>query len=163
MANTKHLHNTAGVDAGLVGLLEKIEQYYECKLSDAQEAELRREVAFTRLKHPAIDEARALMGFRRHRERRPVARYAVVAASVAVLIATAVYMPKASVDSDNTCIAYAGGVCVTDEAAVERILSENMNDFSQNLETADDLLRSGWEDAATEICAYKDDFDFLEI
>lgn len=163
MANTKHLHNQAGGDAGLARLLDEIEQYFDCKLSDAQEAELRREVAFTKLKHPAIDEARALLGFRRQRVRRPVARYAAAAASVAVLIAAAVYMPKPSVGTDNTCIAYAGGVRVTDEAAVERILSENISDFSQNLESADDLLLNGWEDAARVICAYQDDFDLREI
>lgn len=164
MANTKHLHNQAGGDAGLARLLDEIEQYFDCKLSDAREAELRREVAFTKLKHPAIDEARALMGIRRQRRRRPVARYVAAAASVAVLIAVvAVFMPKPSVGVDSTCIAYAGGVRVTDEAAVERILSENISDFSENLETADDLLQQGWEDAATVISDYQNDFDFSEI
>lgn len=163
MANTKHLHNQAGGDAGLARLLDEIEQYFDCKLSDAQEAELRREVAFTKLKHPAIDEARALMGIRRQRRRRPVARYAVAAASAAALITVAVFMAKPSVGVDSTCIAYAGGARVTDEAAVERILSENMSDFSENLETADDLLRQGWEDAATVISDYQNDFDFSEI
>ena len=163
MANTKHLHNQAGGDAGLARLLDEIEQYFDCKLSDAQEAELRREVAFTKLKHPAIDEARALMGFRRQRRRRPVARYAAAAASAAALITVAVFMAKPSVGTDSTCIAYAGGTRVTDEAAVERILSENMSDFSENLETADDLLLQGWEDAATVISDYQKDFDFSEI
>ena len=48
-------------------LLALLERYYECSLSDEDEHRLRGIIATTRLRHPAIDEARAVMGFRRAR------------------------------------------------------------------------------------------------
>lgn len=40
------------------------ERYFDCSLSDAEEELLRDMLGRTRLSHPAIDELRALTGFR---------------------------------------------------------------------------------------------------
>ena len=46
-------------------LLELIERFYDCSLSDEEERQLRLTISSTTYSHPSIDEAKALMGFRR--------------------------------------------------------------------------------------------------
>ncbi len=158
----KTRNNTPAADSNL---LARIEKYFDCALSDSEEQQLRREIAETRFSHPAIDEVRALMGFRRppvkHRTARP---YVAVAASVAVILLAAVnLMRPAPVVADSTCIAYVDGQRVTDEDAVMSILAENMSDFSEGLDEANDSLVQGLTEAAADIDDYQNNIAFPEI
>ena len=77
----------------LAALLVAIEAYFDCRLSDEEEKQLRRTIARTRMVHPAIDEAKAVMGLgRRSVEKRRSLRFPAsvnIAASVALLVAGA--------------------------------------------------------------------------
>lgn len=121
-------------------LLRQIELYFDCSLTDAEESELRNLLALTAHKHPSIDEARAVMGFRRRVSpsagRKADARklwlpVTGVAAAVAVVVSLATVFPYSpglhAVDS--TCIAYINGEVVTDEEAVMRQLTSDMREF----------------------------------
>lgn len=101
-------------------LKEQIERYFDCSLSDAEEATLRRELATTELADPAIDEARALIGFRKPRvsSKRKPAAWISIAASVAVVIFVGAAMLKTEVTPSSSCIARCGKVVVTDESEV---------------------------------------------
>ncbi len=160
-------NNTDKTAAGVYDdLLERIERYFDCRLSDSEEQQLRREIAYTPLKHPAVDETRAMMGFRRPGTasyRHPVRRIVAVAASVAVIALAATNMVRPAVSVDSTCIAYIRGERVTDEDAVMSILAENMSDFSEGLDEANDSLQQGIMDVADIIDGYQHNIDFPEI
>lgn len=160
-------NNTDKTAAGVYDdLLERIERYFDCGLSDSEEQQLRREIAYTSLKHPAVDEARAMMGFRRPRPavyRHQTRRIVAVAASVAVIALAATNMVRPAVSVDSTCIAYIGGERVTDEDVVMSILAENMSDFSEGLDEANDSLQQGIMDVADIIDGYQHNIDFPEI
>ncbi|MDE6813670.1 MAG: hypothetical protein K2J28_07585, partial [Duncaniella sp.] len=78
-------------------LLEQIERYFDCSLTDAEERALRDEIAVTPLSHPAIDEARALMGFRRVQETaiRRSSRHTALRAAVSIAAAIALVVTLA--------------------------------------------------------------------
>ena len=107
-----------------------------------------------------------MMGFRRPGTasyRHPVRRIVAVAASVAVIALAATNMVRPAVSVDSTCIAYIGGERVTDEDAVMSILAENMSDFSEGLDEANDSLQQGIMDVADIIDCYQHNIDFPEI
>lgn len=117
-------------------LIEQIERYFDGVMTDAEEERLRHRVAETNLRHPAIDEARALMGFRRPARRGAGRRKAIrltvgVAASIAVAVLVGINFPRTSVNAvdGTTCIAYVNGERITDEEAVLDILGDNLAQF----------------------------------
>ena len=107
-------------------LLALLERYYECSLSDEDEHRLRGIIATTRLRHPAIDAARAVMGFRRARRATKgnfAARwkvYGAVAAGLAMLVAVGITVQGTYRQGDPglSCIAYANGTTITDEDVI---------------------------------------------
>ena len=171
-------------------LLDLIERYYDCSLSDEEERSLRRTVATTTLSHPAIDEARAIMGFRR-----PAAtaqgtgvipakvtgetssqkssvhgfsfRSAIsIAAAAAVLITLAVNILRPSEgigDYDRTCIAYVNGTRITDEDDVIRLIAEDMSEFDDGSQEAAESFRDELDDVAEIIDNYESEIIFPEI
>lgn len=156
-------------------LLEEIERYYDCSLSDTEERALRRTIASTTLSHPAIDEARAMMGFLRpeaaaaqtKRGRRITLRAAMsVAAAVAVLFTLAVgYLRHSSAYGDeSTCIAYVnGGVLITDEEDIIRLIAADMREFGDGTAEAVESFHGEFDDIAPLIEHYESEIDFPEI
>ncbi len=129
-------------------MLERIEAYFDCTLTDQEERNLRRDLATTTLRHPAIDEARALMGFacppqtrkadKRGTAVRRLAKVASVAAAVAVLVSVTLFIAKSHGETEeSTCYAYVDGRKVTDEAAVEAILRCSLREAGESEDQAD--------------------------
>lgn len=158
-------------------LLDLIERYYDCSLSDDEERRLRRTVAETTLSHPAIDEVRALMGFRlpataakgenaRRTKRFPLRPAISIAAAVALLITLGVnFIRPASVadDIEATCIAYVNGACITDEDDIIRLIADDMREFDDSSDEAAESFRSELDDFATIVDSYESEIIFPEI
>ena len=127
----------------LEAMLVAIELYFDCRLSDEEERRLRRAIAVSRVSHPAIDEARAVMGLRKPAERVIVSRKALrqvsIAASVALLIAGGIGISRYYSESslENKSIAYVNGVKVTDEDEVMRLFNANLSIMSDGIEEMD--------------------------
>lgn len=127
----------------LEAMLVAIELYFDCRLSDEEEQRLRQAIAVTRVSHPAIDEARAVMGLRKPAERVIVSRKLMrpinIAATVALLIVGGIgisqYFSGSSLESKS--IAYVNGVKVTDEDEVMRIFNANLSIMSDGIEEMD--------------------------
>lgn len=115
-------------------LLADIERYFNCKLTDAEETDLRHRLAGTAFIHPAINEARAVMGLRRpirsntHKTRGFIRAAASVAASVTVLAALSVFVVRQpTAAAPDYCLAYVNGVAITAEEDVLRLTLGNLD------------------------------------
>lgn len=128
-------------------LLEMIERYFDCLLTDEEESRLRSVLATTTFTHPAIDEAKAIMGLLRPaREKKrqtsflkhwhPIA--SVAAASVVIAVGALFLLRARSFHTvgDSTCIAYVNGTVVTDEAEVLRLLTADIREFGDGAREA---------------------------
>lgn len=145
-------------------LLDLIEQYFDCTLSDDEENRLRDIVAHTRLSHPAIDEARALMGFRQPTAGnvkkvvttpRKVDWYSLsgIAAAVALVIIVVGIMLFVGIeapihDGGNQCIAYVNGEHITNEEDVIRLLTDDLREFNDAVEESNNSLLNDLGDIA---------------
>lgn len=144
-------------DMTLNELLRQIDSYFECELSDAEEKELRYMLAVTTLEHPAIDEARAVMGLCRSEPIvRSGIRYGILVAAASVILLISLGMavmlkPWTATEAENVCIAYVGGQCITDENAVFELLardvsgvsmSDEMLEFKHEMSEAADIIDS---------------------
>ena len=99
-------------DIPLPQLLTLIKKYFDCSLTDAEEACLRIMVATTCYSHPAIDEAKAVMGLRhiakagsrKHNARISWVAVTGVAAAVAVAVSLATHfmLPSGLHSVDST-------------------------------------------------------------
>lgn len=169
-------------------LLDLIERYFDCSLSDPEEEQLRSIIARTTLSHPAIDEARALMGFRlpsaaskasgqsnilpadslpaRSRKRLSLRAAISIAAAIAVIFAIGLHL---SINAplrgaaQTQCIAYANGERITDEADVIRLLTEDLREFNDGVEEADRNLNDELNIIAPVIEDYESPMPMLEI
>lgn len=113
-----------------------IEAYFNARLDERQEAELRRQLAVTRYRSPQIDEARAVMGIfamargmaSRPIRRRQLLRRAVgVAAAIAVIaVGTVVMMRGVDTGSDSVMVAYSGGEIIRDTDVVMAQMSAEL-------------------------------------
>lgn len=152
-------------DIPLPQLLTLIEKYFDCSLTDAEEARLRIMVATTSYSHPAIDEAKAVMGLRhnanagsrKHNARKSWVAVTGVAAAVAVAVTLAIhFMLTPGVHSvDSTCIAYIDGKMVTDEDAVIRQLQSDMREFGDCALEIRQAVRDEIEEAIPVIDIYE--------
>lgn len=137
-------------------LLQQIERYFDCSLSDEEEQLLRSAIAETTLDHPSIDEVRALMGFRRpsltinqttpksmESRRRLLITATGIAASIALIVVAAFGISSLGSASklEPTCIAYIHGETVTDEEAVIRQLTADMKDFGISADEIDNSFQ----------------------
>lgn len=141
-------------------LHSKIEAYFDCRLTDAEEEELRMELAqWSGDADPAVDEARALMGFRRitpknagmvprgtevPRKPRRVSRrlravtVASIAASVALIITTALYVVNSNLHSgfipnmEGGCYAYVNGRYIDDPDVVLDLAADGLLELNEN-------------------------------
>lgn len=145
-------------------LLDLIERFFDCSLSDAEELQLRHAIAMTSLSHPAIDEARAVMGLRmpcqrRQRQPRNLRPALGIAAAVTVLLTLGVYhlfVSPATVDfGESKCIAYANCRCITDEEDVINLLREDLREFDNALEASDRSFDDELSDIASIIQTYE--------
>lgn len=103
----------------LTELKARIERYFDCDLTDAEETMLRRELTATRLSDSVIDEARALMGLRRRRTKRiNLAELVSAAACVAVILFVGIGLLRTPEEPSGSCIAWSGGSVITDEPEV---------------------------------------------
>lgn len=145
-------------------LLDLIERFFDCSLSDAEELQLRHTIAKTSLSHPAIDEARAVMGVRtpvQHRQRQPRnLRPALgIAAAVTVLLTLGAYhlfvSPAPANFGESKCIAYANCRCITDEEDVINLLREDLREFDNALEASDRSFDDELNDIASIIQTYE--------
>lgn len=113
-------------------LVDDIGRYFDCSMTDAEEADLRRRLAASTAIHPAIDEARAIMGLRRGRRQRIAPRrYLRAAAGIAAACAVAVslgamLLRHQSPDTQEFCMAYVNGIAITAEEDVLRLTMGNL-------------------------------------
>ncbi len=126
----------------LDGLLSAIDLYFDCRLSDEEELIVRRAISTTMIKHPAIDEAKAVMGLRKQIKRVPdVVRIVGIAASVALLLVGAVGLLYASAYDDNEyCYAYVNGKKITDEDEVMKLFIDDFEVMCSGVQDADSRL-----------------------
>lgn len=126
-------------------LLEDIEKYFDCGLTDDEERDLRRRIAAEPIAHPSVDEARALMGFApgRRKRHRPIAgqgkaAIAGIAAAVAVLLVLGLrlYSHVGQVPTSPVCTAYSGGKVITDEDAVLALMNESLFELNDGAHDA---------------------------
>lgn len=156
-------------------LLYRIDRYFDCTLSDEEERELRSAIANTPFSHPAIDEARALMGFRRlpetaknrHRNSGGTFRTVIsIAAALALIITIGIHLynsPSLSptVTDDGTCIAYVNGCCITDEADVVKLMIADLREFESGADDIQASIGDELSDLAKLIQSYETDFPDL--
>ena len=133
-------------------LLDRIERYFDCSLSDEEERALRRDLALIDSDAPVIQEAKAVMGFsairtpRREKKRRwGVPAYAAAAAIAAILLGGGLFFtlrsPTLISGDTGECIAYVNGERVTDEQKVMEILFSDMAELNEGAEEArEDVL-----------------------
>lgn len=145
---------------------QMIDRYYDCSLSDAEERQLRLIIAQTRLSDPAIDEMRALMGFRRPPLRHAlkarrfspgrILAYSGVAAAVALLFTVGVVRLTAGHSSvDSRCIAYSNGRCITDEEEVLRLIVGDLQSFEESAS----IEVSGFTDELSDVAPIIEDYE----
>lgn len=120
-------------------ILGQLQLYYDCRLTDAEEARLRTLVACSRSDRPEIEEARALMGFRRpqRRSRRRVFATVAAAASLLVMLAVGGWLMHDSRTAPGASYAYCGGVYINNENEVLDILAQNLSEFGGDIDDAD--------------------------
>lgn len=154
-------------------LLELIDRYYECSLSDEEEASLRVEIANTDLRHPSIDEIRALMGVRLPSSSHVASdsrtsaatdlshkhTYISVAAAIAVLLTTCMYPwlnpSSPALSGTDKCIAYSGGQLISDEADVMRLIADNLLEFESCIDEIHTSISHDLDDIAPIIETYE--------
>lgn len=144
-------------------LLALLERYYECSLSDEDEHRLRGIIATTPLRHPAIDEARAMMGFRRTRRATKgnfAARwkvYGAVAAGLAMLVAVGITVQGTYRQGDPglSCIAYVNGATVTDEDVILGIITDDIREFNDGVAADNESMLDDLDDIAPIIDLYE--------
>lgn len=165
-------------------LLNSIEKYFDCSLTDEQEEELRRQIATTTLSHPAIEEAKALMGFRnsesnisetpssprlyadnhsRRIDRHGFMAGASIAAAVALIISIGVIVLNPMKSATPQCVAYVNGQRVTDEDIVLALMAQNTHEFNIAADEAQQSLINELEFIAPVVDKYESDTNPLEI
>lgn len=148
-------------------LLDLIEQYFDCALSDTDERRLRNIVAHTPLSHPAIDEARALMGFRHNSttvktaapQRWQAISSVAVAAFAIITIGAIIFVGNKWNSNENRCFAYVNGIQITNEEDVIRQLTANLREFNEAVEMSNNQLLNDLGDIAPII----DNYDSSQI
>lgn len=138
-------------------LLKQIERYFDCLLSDEEEAQLRRELSVTDIAHPVIDEAKALMGFRTIKLAdasgsdpakssdtalpfRPTLLRIAAAAMIVLALGAALKLAFPAPEPSE-CIAYANGHSLTDEDAVMQLMIENLTVLEEGVnEVREDVI-----------------------
>ncbi len=178
-------------DMTLEQLLEAIELYFECELSDEQEQQLRRVIASTGFAHPAIDEARALMGFRTPQscsqqmdapaskslpQEAPVvlkrSRWRSLTAGLSIAAALAVVMTLGWMlnrtasqvnPAASTCVAYVNGAMVTDEDVVMALMAQSTSELNEAAESAQQTFIDELEMIAPAVDRYESSVNPLEI
>ncbi|MDE6682856.1 MAG: hypothetical protein K2J87_05470 [Muribaculaceae bacterium] len=145
-------------------LLEAIDRYFDCALSDNEERELCRMLATTDSDNPSVLEAKALMGFTtinrinnhatkkefssprflmRPHSKRKLLKITGVAAAVTLIVSLGmILINKAGSHHINNseCIAYVNGQCITDEETVMSLLVENISELDRGAEEAQNLF-----------------------
>lgn len=163
-------------------LLETIEKYFDCQLSDEQEEELRRQIAATPLSHPSIDEARAAMGFRkvtrringrgnhvvkntsvRQMDKRGLMAGLSIAASIALIVTLGVMLLQPISNGTSQCVAYVNGQRVTDEDIVIALMAENTIEFNEGADKAQQSLINEFEFIAPVVDKYESNINPMEI
>lgn len=168
-------------DMTLPQLLEAIEQYFECALTDEQEKELRHEIAITSHSHPAIEEAKAVMGIqaaatrlrlKQHRQHDTPQKGAAskifpilsMAASLALIITLGILFARpVENEADRTCIAYVNGKVVTDEEAVFALMAQNIDELHDGANDASQALTDDLGIIAPVVDKYDSEFDPFDI
>lgn len=168
-------------------LLDLIERFFDCSLSDSEESQLRREIAETPYSHPSIDEARAIMGIRpaaktgighkvnetadqatsAGKDRRDIRMPLSIAAAIALLLTLGINLisdtPASTRLDENKCIAYANGRCITDEDDVIRLLTDDLREFDSAVEASDRSFSDELTDIAPIIETYESPADFSDM
>lgn len=124
-------------------MLSAIDLYFDCRLSDEEEMIVRRAISTTMIKHPAIDEARAVMGLRNPIKKRApsIVKIVGIAASVALLLVGAVGLLQTSAYEDTEyCYAYVNGKKITDEEDVMKLFIDNFEVMCGGVQDADNQL-----------------------
>ncbi|MDE5664602.1 MAG: hypothetical protein K2I31_01530 [Duncaniella sp.] len=170
-------------DITLPELLELIERFYDCSLSDEEERQLRVAISSTSFSHPSIDEAKALMGFRRPdaatrknatpvrqsytpRRRSNIRMTLSIAAALAILLTLGINLTDSRTQgngSDGKCIAYANGKCITDENDIIRLLTDDLREFDDAVNDSDQSFADELGDIAPIIETYESPIDFSDI
>lgn len=116
-----------------------IDRYFECDLSDAQEQQLKQELAVTAFRSDNIDEARFTMGFmsagmRLHRGRgsnvngNRTWKIVSAAASVILILAVGLGVRNVKLGQDEACYAYVKGHKVSNESEVMALIHNDLDE-----------------------------------
>lgn len=125
---------------------ELIERYFEATATETEERQLRHLLATTKFLTPEIEQARAVIGFYaaskevNQKKRKRTINLPRIAAAVAIaaVSATAGTLFFSGNETENRCIAYVGGVEITDQARILSIMHEDLQllgDAADNIET----------------------------
>ncbi|MDE5876003.1 MAG: hypothetical protein K2H47_00630 [Muribaculaceae bacterium] len=150
-------------------LLQEIDRYFDCLLTDEEEEELRKKLVVTKLNHHTIDEAKALMGFRvpeKARKRKidgfsevfryKKVKYVAVIAAIMTLTGLTGYLFQLNNNFvSGDCLAFVNGKCIRDEDAVMEIIFQNMSE----LEQATDEMKVDFIDELDDLASATEDYD----
>ena len=142
-------------------LLREIERYFDCQLTDEEERRLRERIRHTQVSHPAVEEAKALMGFstisgsvtngEKVERGIPFGKMPAwikgMAASLLLLIAGGcIFLIADGSEEGGEYIAYINGKYVTDEETVLAALMDNMGEFNEGMTVAREDAEGELED-----------------
>ena len=161
-------------------LLEAIELYFDCSLTDEQEKGLRHEIAMTTYSHPSIDEAKAIMGIQSaaisrkvsgHEHKQTYRKFTSrilpamsIAASLALIITLGVLFARpVAKPATPSCVAYVNGKIVTDEEAVLALMAQNIDELHEGVSNANETLIDDLGLIAPVVDKYDTNFDPFEI
>ncbi|MDE7413324.1 MAG: hypothetical protein K2N05_05990 [Muribaculaceae bacterium] len=140
----------------LTQLISDIEKYFDCLLSEEEEADLIRRVALTEIRHPLVEEAKVVMGFRtlasdpcstravkprRHSRLSPLLNGRRIAAAVALILTLGCLLRFALPSPPSSeCIAFVKGSTITEEEKVLELMLQNISEFNQGAEEAEEEI-----------------------
>ncbi len=162
----------------LQNLLQEIDRYFDCLLTDEEENKLRKQLATTEFTHHCIDEAKALMGFRapervQKTEKKRIkkifsyekVRYGTIIAAVVTLVVSSVYVLQLKDNGfgSTNCLAFVNGKCIRDEDAVMEILFQNMSELDQATDEMKIDFLDELDDLASATEKYDSEFNLSDI
>ena len=129
-------------------LLYDIERWFDCKMTEDEEKQFKIALASTSLNHPAIEEAKAVLGFNTiksvKKSRKPDSAFALhsmwkvklTAAALIIAVLSIVIKLTLTTETPDECFAFVNGQCLTNEEDVMRLMMENIADLNEGVNEA---------------------------
>lgn len=159
-------------------LLRNIAQYFECMLSDEEEKELRYQLALTDLDDPAVEEAKAVMGFQTIRKLHPANETKAntrwtgfrklgtaisIAASIALIFVVGFSVISSYKVSNSDCMAFVNGKIITDEDDVWQIVMQDAEELEEALNECQEGTLEDMEDLGDMVESIDLNYDSSEL